>query len=154
MKLKKITTMLLALCTIFAFTACGNDPEEIAWEGYEDMPFIEFLEEAMPEMISESRDVDVTVSVEEGWDTSDLEDKDADYLDEEDAEEPYTYYYVETEVDDEKSGYRFYMDVTDDDLLTIEGAVLFEGDDEPDFIKGRKAEDALEEMLEEYEEEE
>ena len=126
MKLKRIIAMLLTLCTILAFAACGDkseessdknksNPEALVWEGYDSMPFLQFLEEGM-KLETEGK-ASITVSCEKGWKTEELNEKD--------AKDPYTYIVelVDNEHDYYVQTYFFYMDINDNGQLKTAGAL-------------------------------
>ena len=141
MKLRKISLALLTICTIFAFVACNiendevtsndsgkvvsqktenaqtHEADELFWEGYEDMPFKELIRKIY---LNIEEDIDsITVTVENGWNTNDIDDENAD--------EPYSY--VVKGVEGERVFVdRWFMDVNDERLLVVRGAVNDSGD--------------------------
>ena len=131
--MKKFIALFLVLCTIFTITACGSDPEKLEWEGFSGLPFKNMLEKGVPKLIG----TNVTVSIKEGWDTTELDDSNVD--------EAYTFVVVTEEF--EIDSYEFFMAV-EDDKLVANGAVAHEAD-EDDFIYGDQAYEILEEVSEE-----
>lgn len=141
MKQNKIFTVLLILCTILVFTACAHDPKELAWEGYTNTSFIELLSEYY-----DYPSVDKNIYVIEGWSTNELVDSPDCNLDEDTANEPYTYVVELSDIHKSKV-YHFYMDV-DDDLLVVKGYADDIGIPKKEgFASQREAKEILERMI-------
>ncbi len=118
-----------------AFFPAENDSERVVletdavWEGYDGMPFGEFLEKGFPVAYEGGSGYSVNnckVTAEEGW-------KCEGYLEEEAAvangNTPVTYLIdmsLNIDGEEQRAGIKFYMELTPDNMLLIAGGESYE----------------------------
>ncbi len=70
--MKKIISLLIAVACAFSITSCGIGSKNAVWDGYDKMPFAEFLKEGLNALYSASGvERDIEVSTKNGWSDSD-----------------------------------------------------------------------------------
>lgn len=69
MKCKRILALSLLVCNLLVFVGCKANLEEIAWVGFDKIPFNEMLEDGLEKQI----DKKVSVTIKNGWDVTETE---------------------------------------------------------------------------------
>jgi len=149
--MKKLISIILALACAVSLTACSEKKgnplfENAAWEGYENMSFIDFVEKGLVKVYaSGGNDCTVDVTYEEGWSK-------AEKIDQTDIGEGNVAvtYIINVHSNNTKSldmKFYFYMEMPGDNLLIARGATAVYSPDDTTPLDAYRADMLLSQII-------